>query len=639
MSQGLERLIREGFIHIEVIGPHVYEGHYDLVGPDGDIILPSVWEHVVVPGMSVTMHMWPLPEQTEEPEPEDEERKAAREAAAYSVPERVRIDADDPRWTPPPTVVLECVFGFPDSASTAEDTHSLYLALLEIGFDENIQTAQVTAFCDMSPTMDGEGADSEWKVGFFRRSSAGIVDGDILDSTGFDKTGSQQTVLENKDSENYGVAILLRRRRAEQEAPFPVLFGITYTHHGSYRDETHVTQNIMTHRSESTPWTPLSWAAAIGWEDCVKVLIKEKGIAKLDHNGRSSLSWAAGGGQAIVTMLLLEDPGIQVDEADIGGRTPLSWAAGNGHVNTIELLLAQPMVNIHWPDCQGRIPLSWAAGNGHADAVITLINHTKKNRSISTAPIGEKCNLDSSPLFWAARNEQEGTLRILMEEELEFPVIYEQPTRLPLTQFYLHRAAQRGWCIFTKLLIERKVQIDCSNPDYDDRTPLCVAAEEGRAEVVETLLKAGAVRNHQTTKARDTPLGLAIRSGHEAVVKVLLNAGASVHLRNAKGEAPMDLANHHPTLFHMVAALDKVGRLAETADEYLNSSIDHEFKATVIDFVSVSGVLTPCAVEVAVDELLQTPWVSTAPDTSSVSFRWLHLPANNVSRILPIGYH
>jgi hypothetical protein len=71
LSQGLESLVREAFIHITVIGPHVYEGHYDLVGPDGDVILPSVWEHVVVPGMPVTMHMWPLPEQMEEQEPED----------------------------------------------------------------------------------------------------------------------------------------------------------------------------------------------------------------------------------------------------------------------------------------------------------------------------------------------------------------------------------------------------------------------------------------------------------------------------------------------------------------------------------------------------------------------------------------
>jgi len=45
-----------------VLGQHVHEGHYDLVGPDGDIILPQVWEWYVKPGLAITMHMWPMPE-------------------------------------------------------------------------------------------------------------------------------------------------------------------------------------------------------------------------------------------------------------------------------------------------------------------------------------------------------------------------------------------------------------------------------------------------------------------------------------------------------------------------------------------------------------------------------------------------
>ncbi|KAJ5369278.1 uncharacterized protein N7496_009038 [Penicillium cataractarum] len=628
---GFETLVREAFIHISVIGPHVYKGHYDLIGSDGEVILPSVWEHVVVPGMSVSMHMWPLPEPTESEDEDAKTANAANDAAAHQ-PVHARMDADDPRWVPPPKVVPDGFFSFPDSPEMVNDTHSLDLALFELQFDNNIQTAQVTISCDLSPTPGSDAANAEWKVGFFRRSSVGLVEGDVLDGSGFDMTGAQQTVLEVKDSERYGVAILLRRQRTEQEAPFPVVFDMAYIHHGGYGGEGQVSQNILPKISESSAWTPLSWAAANGWEDCVKVLVEEKGITQLDHNGRSALSWAAGSGQAVVTQLLFDKPGIQVDEVDIDGRTPLSWAAENGHVNTINLLLAQATVNSNRPDCQGRIPLSWAAGNGHVDAVMTLISHTKRNDPIVSATMSEKADFDfdSSPLFWAAKHEQESTLRILMDEEVLLPEIYKQPAGLPLTDFYLHKAAQRGWCIFTKLLIEKKVQIDSINPDCDDRTPLCVAAEQGRAEVVETLLKAGAAHNHQTTKARDTPLGLAIRSGHEAAVQVLLNAGASVQLRNANGEAAVDLANHHPILFHMVAAVDNIERLAETEDNHLHSNIDHEFKATVIDFVSVSGILTPCAVEIAVDELLKSPWVSTAPANSSTSFRWLHLPVNNM---------
>ncbi|OJD18584.1 hypothetical protein AJ78_01425 [Emergomyces pasteurianus Ep9510] len=65
---GMEDLIRQAFLHVDVIGPHVAEGHYDLVGPNGDIILPQVWETVVEPDWTITMHMWPIPEKPKTPD-------------------------------------------------------------------------------------------------------------------------------------------------------------------------------------------------------------------------------------------------------------------------------------------------------------------------------------------------------------------------------------------------------------------------------------------------------------------------------------------------------------------------------------------------------------------------------------------
>jgi hypothetical protein len=56
----MESLIRQAFVHVEIYGPHVMEGQYDLIGPDGEIILPSVWDKVAQPGMLVSMVMWPI---------------------------------------------------------------------------------------------------------------------------------------------------------------------------------------------------------------------------------------------------------------------------------------------------------------------------------------------------------------------------------------------------------------------------------------------------------------------------------------------------------------------------------------------------------------------------------------------------
>lgn len=56
----MEELIKQAFMHVEVIGPHVMEGHYDLLGPYGEIIPPQVWEATIEPDWSISMLMWPL---------------------------------------------------------------------------------------------------------------------------------------------------------------------------------------------------------------------------------------------------------------------------------------------------------------------------------------------------------------------------------------------------------------------------------------------------------------------------------------------------------------------------------------------------------------------------------------------------
>ncbi|GFP55755.1 transcriptional regulatory protein SIN3 [Trichoderma asperellum] len=65
--QAMEELIKQAFLHVDVLGPHVQEGHYDIIGPNGEIILPSIWEKVIEPGWAVTMTMWPLDKPFEDP--------------------------------------------------------------------------------------------------------------------------------------------------------------------------------------------------------------------------------------------------------------------------------------------------------------------------------------------------------------------------------------------------------------------------------------------------------------------------------------------------------------------------------------------------------------------------------------------
>ena len=58
----MEELIKQAFLHVDVIGPQVMNGAYDIVMDDGGIILPQAWETTIEPDWSLTMIMWPLPE-------------------------------------------------------------------------------------------------------------------------------------------------------------------------------------------------------------------------------------------------------------------------------------------------------------------------------------------------------------------------------------------------------------------------------------------------------------------------------------------------------------------------------------------------------------------------------------------------
>ncbi|KAK7191008.1 uncharacterized protein CC84DRAFT_657054 [Paraphaeosphaeria sporulosa] len=74
----MEELIKQAFLHVEIIGPHVHERHYDLVDPDGEIILPQVWKSIIQSGWAVIMRMWPVSEPPPPPPPMELSQKTKK---------------------------------------------------------------------------------------------------------------------------------------------------------------------------------------------------------------------------------------------------------------------------------------------------------------------------------------------------------------------------------------------------------------------------------------------------------------------------------------------------------------------------------------------------------------------------------
>ena len=55
----MHNLISQAFHHIDNMSKLVYEGQFDLLNSDGEIIMPTYWDQVIEPGFSITMIMWP----------------------------------------------------------------------------------------------------------------------------------------------------------------------------------------------------------------------------------------------------------------------------------------------------------------------------------------------------------------------------------------------------------------------------------------------------------------------------------------------------------------------------------------------------------------------------------------------------
>ncbi|KAK4543099.1 hypothetical protein LTR36_005876 [Oleoguttula mirabilis] len=77
------------------IEEHVRQGHYDLIGPDGEVILPRAWDTTIQPGWEISMHMWPMLEASKEEEKDKLVEDAAIAADAGSMAHKVHLGITD----------------------------------------------------------------------------------------------------------------------------------------------------------------------------------------------------------------------------------------------------------------------------------------------------------------------------------------------------------------------------------------------------------------------------------------------------------------------------------------------------------------------------------------------------------------
>jgi ankyrin repeat protein len=91
-----------------------------------------------------------------------------------------------------------------------------------------------------------------------------------------------------------------------------------------------------------------------------------------------------------------------------------------------------------------------------------------------------------------------------------------------------------------KMLIAHGARLDAM--DHDGLTPLAIAAQNAKVEVIPVLLGSGADVNAPLTKGEYTPLMLAALSGSNALATSLIEHGANANAANSGGVTALMIA-------------------------------------------------------------------------------------------------
>jgi hypothetical protein len=165
-----------------------------------------------------------------------------------------------------------------------------------------------------------------------------------------------------------------------------------------------------------------------------------------------------------------------------------------------------------------------------------------------------------------------------------------------------------------------------------------MATMEGYETVIQLLLKTGANIEAQDENGR-TALHMAAVAGREALVQLLLKTEADVKAKDKDKHTARDIVvamvGHEGVVELLKEAELKVLQLAKVVSRD-SRYIDNGFTAAVAYFSGSSEVKGPRSVQrpavatIMEGKLIQDRTYGQGSDMGS-SFRWLHLPANNVS--------
>lgn len=266
-----------------------------------------------------------------------------------------------------------------------------------------------------------------------------------------------------------------------------------------------------------------------------------------DRNGRSPVWHAARKGEVIIARKLIEigsggaERGAYVSSKDTMGVAPLHAAAVMGHTEMCQVLLqagADPLAL----DREGTSALGFAAMAGHADVVELLMKFDilRPRRDMWTLALPVGATAQQSSFGHPMRDDGRPAGAVphangngIVNENAEHCEGAMEASRDPVLL-----AAQNGHAhvLVTLLKTDMSRRQRLQNPKLTPRgadtgaTAVHIAAQEGHVAALSKLADAGASVDERNTTDGAFPLWTAAARGHAAVVRELVGRGADVTL-------------------------------------------------------------------------------------------------------------
>ncbi|KAJ9626131.1 hypothetical protein H2204_010082 [Knufia peltigerae] len=361
--------------------------------------------------------------------------------------------------------------------------------------------------------------------------------------------------------------------------------------------------------------TALHIACRRGYDDIVENMLKRfPDINRKDDDGWTPLYSAAWGGHASIVSLLLSKTGLP----SVSKNKPKTGSKLDGTKSGRQLPISGSQIEIDSPDYQGRTPLHTASYWGYTDVVNEIVSY-KANPNIhqSERSLDTKDNADRTPLYIAVEEGYAEVVRalrtanatILVNDRTALHLASERGSqevveavlglgsgRSALTvrttderkECPLHVAARHGGTAIVEELLKPRSDgftgcVDATSgqngmvpgqklaqrasdrwpvfdqikaQDSDGNTPVHLAAEEGKADVVKILLEKSEndICGNMFNQAGDSVLHVAAKKGRLKVIQELLNRKVNViqttqveentalHLAASRGHVPVVVA-------------------------------------------------------------------------------------------------